>query len=103
MNLNVSKNTISCIVNKIGKQRRLCLLNSEKSKFHRGRHIATPSIVRRITSYINKENPPTIFLMAARCHISVRTTFRIIRDIIHATCRRKRPVHRLYPAIIEKR
>ena len=74
MNLNVSKSTISRIVNKVGKQRQLCLLNSEKPKFHRRRHIATPSIVRRITSYINKENPPTISLMAARCHISVGTT-----------------------------
>ena len=74
-----------------------------KNQFHRRRHIATPSIVRRITSYINKENPPTISLMAARCHISVGTTFRTIRDIIHARCRKKRSVHRLYPAIIEKR
>ena len=103
MNLNVSKSTISRIANKVGKQRQLCLLNSEKPKFHRRRHIATSSIVRRITSYINKENPPTISLMAARCHISVGTTVRIIRDIIHARCRKKRPVHRLYPAIIEKR
>ena len=85
------------------KQRQLCLLNSEKAKFHRRRHIATPSIVHRITSYINKENSPTISLMAARCHISVGPTFRIIGDIIHARCRKKRPVHRLYPAIIEKR
>ena len=103
MNFNVSKSTISHIANKVGKQRQLCLLNSEKPKFHRRRHIATPSIVRRITSYINKENPPTISLMAARCHISVGTTVRIICDIIHARCRKKRPVHRLYPAIIEKR
>ena len=103
MNLNVSKSTISRIANKVGKQRQLCLLNSEKPKFHRRRHIATPSIVRRITSYINKENPPTISLMAARCHISVGTTVSIIRDIIHVRCRKKRPVHRLYPAIIEKR
>ena len=62
MNFNVSKSTISRIANKVGKQRQLCLLNSEKAKFHRRRHIATPSIVRRITSYINKENPPTISL-----------------------------------------
>ena len=89
MNFNVSKSTISRIANKVGKQRQLCLLNSEKAKFHRRRHIATPSIVRRITSYINKENPPTISLMVARCHISVGTTVRIIRDIIHARCRKK--------------
>ena len=103
MNLIVSKSTISRIANKVGKQRQLCLLNSEKPKFPRRLHIATPSIVRRITSYIIKENPPTISLMAARCHISVGTMFRIIRDIIHAGCRKKRPVHRLYPAIIERR
>ena len=103
MNLNASKSTINCIANKVGKQRQLCLLNSEKPKFHRRRHIATLFIVRRITSYINKENPPTISLMAARCHISVGTTFRTIRDIIHARYRKKRSVHRLYPAIIEKR
>ena len=54
MNFNVSKSTISRIANKVGKQRQLSLLNSEKAKFHRLRHIATPSIVRRITSYINK-------------------------------------------------
>ena len=90
MNLNVSKSTISRIANKVGKQRQLCLLNSEKAKFHRRRHIATSSIVRRITSYINKENPPTISLMAARCHISVGTTVRIIRDIIHGRCRKKK-------------
>ena len=41
--------------------------------------------------------------MAAKCHISVGTTVRIIRDIIHARCCKKRAVHRLYPAIIEKR
>ncbi|CAF3514295.1 unnamed protein product [Rotaria socialis] len=103
MNLNVSKSTISRIANKVGKQRQLCLLNSEKPKFHRRRHIATPSIVRRITSYINQENPLTVSLMAARCHISVGTTFRTIRDIIDARCRKKTPVHRLYPAIIENR
>ena len=78
-------------------------MNSEKLKFNRHRHIATPSIVRRITLCIKKENPPTISLMAARCHISVGTRFRIIRDIIHARCRKNRPVHRLYPGIIEKR
>ena len=71
------------------KQRQLCLLNSEKPKFHRRRHIATSSLLRRITSYINKENSPTISLMAARCHISVGATFRIIRDTIHARCRKK--------------
>ena len=103
MNLNVSKSTTSRIANTVGKQPQLCLLNSKKPKFHRHRHRAIPSIVRRITSYINKENPPTISLMPARCHISVGTKFRIIRDIIHARCRKKRPVHRLYTAIIEKR
>ncbi|CAF4310124.1 unnamed protein product, partial [Rotaria magnacalcarata] len=87
----------------VGKQRQLCALNSEKPKFHRRRHVATPSIVRRITSYINQENPPTVSLMAARCQISVGTTFRTIRDIIDARCRQKKSVHRLYPAIIEKR
>ncbi|CAF1521659.1 unnamed protein product, partial [Adineta steineri] len=87
----------------VGKQRPLGLLNNQKPKFHRRRHVATPNIVRRIASYIRKENPPTISLMAARCHIDVGTTFRIIRDVIHAKCRKKRPVHRLYPAVIEKR
>ena len=41
--------------------------------------------------------------MAARCHISVSTVFRITHDIIYVRCRKQRPVHRLYPAIIEKR
>ena len=51
MNFNVSKSTISCIANTIGKQRQLCFLNSEKPKFHpRYRRRATPSIVRRMTS-----------------------------------------------------
>ncbi|CAF4500628.1 unnamed protein product, partial [Rotaria socialis] len=103
MNLNVSKSTISRIANEVGKQRQLCLLNSEKRKFHRRRHIATPSIVRRITSYINQENSETVSLMAARCHISVGATFLTIRDIIHQNVIKKRPVHRLYPAITEKR
>ncbi|CAF3057606.1 unnamed protein product [Rotaria socialis] len=89
MNLNVSKSTISRIANKVGKQQQVFLFNSEKSKLHHRRHIATPSAVRRITSYINQENPPTVSLMAARCHISVGTTFRTIRDIIHARCRQK--------------
>ena len=62
MNLNVSKSTISRIANKVGKQRQLCLLNSEKAKFHRRRHIATPSIVHRITSYINKKKSSNDFL-----------------------------------------
>ncbi|CAF3321268.1 unnamed protein product [Rotaria sp. Silwood2] len=103
MNLNVSKSTISRIANKLGKQRQLGLLNSQKPKFYRRRHVATLAIVRRVTSYISKENPPTISLMAARCNISVGTAVSIIRDIIHAKCRKKRPVHRLYPAVIEKR
>ena len=42
-------------------------------------------------------------LMGARCHISVGTTLRIIRDIIHARCGKKRPSHRHYLSIIEKR
>ena len=86
MNLNVSKSTISHIANKIGEQLQLCLLNSEKSKFHHRRHRAISSIVRRITTYINKENPPTIPLMAAKCHIGIGTTLCIIRAIIHARC-----------------
>ena len=88
MSLNISKNTINYIANKIRKQRQLCLLNSEKPKFHH-RHRAKPSIVHRITSSINKE----ISSMATRCHISIGTAFRIIRDIIHARCRKKKSVH----------
>ncbi|CAF4053864.1 unnamed protein product, partial [Rotaria sordida] len=103
MNLNVSRSTISRIANQVGKQRQAGLLNSQKPKYYRRRHVATPAVVRRITSYINKENPPKISLTAARCHIGVGTTFRIIRDVIHAKCRKKRPAHRLYPAVIEKR
>ncbi|CAF4166284.1 unnamed protein product [Rotaria sordida] len=103
MNLNVSRSTISRIANQVEKQRQAGLLNSQKPKYYRRRHVATPAVVRRITSYINKENPSTISLMAARCHIGVGTTFRIIRDVIHAKCRKKRPVHRLYLAVIEKR
>ena len=49
-NLNASKSTISRITNKIVEQRRLCLLNSRKPKFHRCRHRTTPSTVRRIAS-----------------------------------------------------
>ena len=85
MNLNVSKNTISRIGNKIGKQRQLCLLKSETPTFCR-RHRATPFIIHRIPSYINKENSPTISLIAARCYINVGTIFRIIRDTIRARC-----------------
>ena len=103
MSLNVSRSAISRIANQMGKQHQACLLNNQKPKFYRRRHVATPAIVRRITSYINKESPPTISLTAARCHISVGTTFRIIRDVIHAKCRKKRSVHRLYPTVIEKR
>ncbi|CAF3271959.1 unnamed protein product [Rotaria sp. Silwood2] len=84
MNLNVSKSTISRIANKLGKECRLCLLNNQKPTFYRRRHVATPATVRRITSYISKENLPTILLMAARCSISVGTAVSIIRDIIHA-------------------
>ena len=39
MNLNVLKSHLSRITNKIGKQQQLCLLNSEKPKFHCCRHI----------------------------------------------------------------
>ncbi|CAF4549011.1 unnamed protein product [Rotaria sp. Silwood2] len=84
MNLNVSKSTISHIANKLGKEYRLGLLNNQKPKFYRRRHVATPATVRRITSYISKENPPTISLIAARCNISVGTAVSIIRHIIHA-------------------
>ncbi|CAF1526814.1 unnamed protein product, partial [Rotaria sordida] len=83
--------------------RQLDLLNNQKPKFNRRRHVATPTIVRRITSYISKENPPTVRLMAARCNISIGAVFKIIRDVIHAKCRKKRPVHRLYLAVIENR
>ena len=41
--------------------------------------------------------------MAVRCHISVGTALHMIRDVIHAKCRKKRKVHRLYPIIIGKR
>ena len=84
MSLNVSRSAISRIANQMGKQHQACLLNNQKPKFYRRRHVATPTVIRRITSYINKESPPTISLTAARCHISVGTTFRIIRDVIHA-------------------
>ncbi len=57
----------------------------------------------RIVSYTNKENPPTISLMAARCHNSAGTAFGIIRDVIHAKCRKNKQVHRLNPGVIEKR
>ena len=83
------KSTISRIAIKVEKQQQLCVLNDKKPNFHhrrRRRHRATPCIVPRITSYIN---PPTISLMAVRCHISVGTMFRIIRDIIYVKCHKK--------------
>ena len=46
-------------------------------------------IVRRITSYIMKENAPAIPLIVARCHINIGTMLRIIRDVIHARCLKK--------------
>ncbi|CAF4096697.1 unnamed protein product [Rotaria sp. Silwood2] len=67
--------------NQAGKQ------NNQKPKFYHRCHGTTLAIVCRIASY----------------HISVCTTFRTIRDVIHAKCRKKRPVHRLYQAVIEKR
>ena len=92
-NLNASKSTISRIANKVGKQRYLFLLNSEKPKFRRRRrHRETASAVHRIAPSINKENPPATSIMAARYHISVGTTYRIIRDIIYAR-RRKQRLH----------
>ena len=57
MNFNISRSTISHLANKAGKQCQLALLNNQKPKFYRRRHVATPNIVRRITSYIIKENP----------------------------------------------
>src|SRR5690349_20768901 len=89
MNFTISRSTISRISNKVGKQRQLALLNNQKPKFHRRRHIATPTIVRRIESYIRKENPPTIKLMAAKCNISVGTVISVIRDVIRAKCLKK--------------
>ncbi|CAF4176173.1 unnamed protein product, partial [Rotaria sordida] len=53
MNLNVSRSTISRIANQVGKQRQAGLLNSQKPTYYRRRHVATPAVVRRITSYIN--------------------------------------------------
>jgi hypothetical protein len=103
MNLNASRSTIYRISNNIGKQRQAGLSNDQKPKFPRRCHVATASVIHRITSFIDKENPPTISMMASRCAISVGTTVRIIREIIHAKCRKKRPVHRLYPGAIEKR
>lgn len=103
MNFSVSRSTISRVANKVGKQRELGLLNDQKPKFYRRRHIATPDVVRRITSYINKENPPAIRLMAARCNISTGTVVNVIRDVIHAKCLKKRTVHQLNSAVIEKR
>ncbi|CAF1239407.1 unnamed protein product [Didymodactylos carnosus] len=70
------------------------LLNNQKPKFYRGRHVATPTIVCRIITYINKKDPPTISLIAEKCHISASTTFHVIRDIIHAKYRKTRPLHR---------
>ncbi|CAF2734829.1 unnamed protein product [Rotaria sp. Silwood2] len=63
--------------NQAGKQ------NNQNPKFYRRCHVTTLAIVRRIAS--------------------VGTTFRTIRDVIHVKCRKKRPVHRLYQAVIEKR
>jgi len=103
MNFTISRSTISRISNKVGKQRQLALLNDQKPKFHRRRHVATPNIVRRIASYISKENPPTVRLMAARCNISYGTVINVIRDVIRAKCLKKKPVHQLNPAVIEKR
>ncbi|CAF4489165.1 unnamed protein product [Rotaria sp. Silwood2] len=84
MNLNVLKGTISRIANKLGKECRFGLLNKQKPKFYRRRHLATPATVCCITLYIGKENPPTISLMPARCNISDGTAVSIIRDIIRA-------------------
>ncbi|CAF2760967.1 unnamed protein product [Rotaria sp. Silwood2] len=103
MNFNISRSTISRIANKVGKQRELALLNNQKPKFYRRRHLATPDIIRRITLCISRENPPTTRLMAARCNVSVGTVMNVIRDVIHAKCLKKRPVHQLNPAVIEKR
>ena len=83
------KSTISHIAIKLEKQQQLCVLNCKKPKFHhrRRRHYrATSCIVPRITSHIT---PPTISLMSVRCHISVGTMFRMIRDIIYVKCHKK--------------
>ena len=101
--MNVLKGTLSRITNEVGKQRQFYLLNSEKPKLHCRRHRATPSIVPRIASRLNKENHAMISSMAARCHINVSIMFRTIQDIIGARWRKKRLVCRLYSAIIEKR
>ncbi|CAF3112416.1 unnamed protein product [Rotaria sp. Silwood2] len=105
MNLNVSKSTISHIANKLRKECRLGLLNNQKPKFYRRRHVATPATVRRITSYISKENRPTISLIAARCNISVGTAVSIIRDIIHAKYEPfiKYVIPRLFPGDTRKK
>ncbi|CAF2387884.1 unnamed protein product [Rotaria sp. Silwood2] len=78
MNLNVSKSTINRIANKLGKECRLGLLNNQKPKFYRRRHVATPATVRRITSYISKENPPTISLMATDLNVHGKTRLHFI-------------------------
>lgn len=103
MNFTISRITISRMSNKVGKQRQLDLLNNQKPKFHRRRHVATPNIVRRIASYIRKENPPTIRVMVARCNTSFGTVISVIRDVIRAKCLKKKPVHQLNPGVIEKR
>ncbi|CAF3510672.1 unnamed protein product [Rotaria sp. Silwood2] len=90
MNLNVLKGTISRIANKLGKECRFGLLNKQKPKFYRRRHLATPATVCCITLYIGKENPPTISLMPARCNISDGTAVSIIRDIIRAKYGKKK-------------
>jgi hypothetical protein len=103
MNLSASRSTICRINKKIGKQRQAGLPNSQKPKFHRRCHVATKPVIHRINTFIDRENPPTIAWMAAACHISVGTTVRIIREIIGAKCRKKRPVHCLHSSVIEKR
>lgn len=52
MDLTVSKSTISRISNEVGKQRELGLLNDQKSKFPRRRHISVKKILQQFDQWL---------------------------------------------------
>lgn len=102
----VSLSTIYRVKKNIGKERSLASTSNtgqRKVKFPRSCTQATPDVVKKIRTMIQRVNPPTQREMAHNLHISLGTVNRVIHEVLQCKLRKKCKVHQLTMRQIENR
>ena len=103
MGYNISIASVYRIKHRKGISRNINQKSGEKLKYKKRFTAATPDVIRKIRHMIDRINPPSQREIAIKCDVSIGTVNRIIKRILNARLRKKRPVHKLNDAQIKKR